>query len=941
MKIYGTFKDYKGQQYQVRISDGYGSQITISDTLENGFDRDAETQIFFSKDPVHIQCKRSDLTQLIMISQATIKLWVNRDMSKELFANTNRDIHVLIRKKMGNTGLWCPIFFGYVDPLNFSQGFAHKYEEITITATDPLGALESMTIDQTEILQDEPQTALSMLTKIFDAALHNDERMSYLTDGGTVYGGLKTFFSSEINPSKIKINPSIFYGTDQEDRMTLYDVLSEILKYLGCTVSYSCNRQPGGNVGYVHLYNMYSQLGELSHRSQWFDGKDDSLDESTSLSMDDVYSQVTLTCEIEPVEEKIELINADMEYSDYGRYQKYMTELVAKGYGATPYEAFSQLLNSEDNNETTELEEGYRLEYYCQVTRNDAWSFGSNSYITAMGGTDGENITPMTGDQSDVLTWLYNNPLKGAFVQFGKGNKIVKTDNSLLNNVDMSSCFVISICGHNDHRADGGHNATMCNYINNNKPICTYTGMSSLNLIPADSSIINYIVITGKIVLNPLQPKTTPIIYSDLYDRSKMLYSEIKQIVNENEKGSIVALFNRTVPHDDDEDGVYYAQKWWSCSDPIDPEYTVRNAQGITAFLENKHNEALEYTYSAVGDASDKIKKLPILVCQLKIGNKYCVERLDEATEGEGKMEWMTEEEWEASPLKTAGYEFPFFTIGIDPAVGDKIVGHSFEISNNIDHSMNLGISGTAIPIKISDKLNGVPEFTIVGPINSMWNEIERIHPTLFRHTKWNDHKYWILEMLQSIQITDLTLEPRSNNGLFTEVATVEDNDLVYFSDTDPRYLEKLEENIKICTPLTLDECLEKGIKYQISNSYVMTAEDEPFYGWKMGDEVVKPEHLYVDYMYRQYCSPARILEINVDAGDVFGYAQDANNDYISTSTVVSKYIVNMEFPGIKNEDSNDDYFNYFVTSVDWSLKLRDTKMTMREMLDYDYPFNT
>ena len=93
--------------------------------------------------------------------------------------------------------------------------------------------------------------------------------------------------------------------------------------------------------------------------------------------------------------------------------------------------------------------------------------------------------------------------------------------------------------------------------------------------------------------------------------------------------------------------------------------------------------------------------------------------------------------------------------------------------------------------------------------------------------------------------------------------------------------------------------------------------------------------------MYRQYCSPARILEINVDGGDVFGYAQDANNDYISTSTVVSKYIVNMEFPGIKNEDSNDDYFNYFVTSIDWSLKLRDTKMTMREMLDYDYPFNT
>ena len=930
MELYGTFTDYTGTKYRLDITTGTGIPTEIIDPTENAYDAHTDrNQIFFGTDPVHIRCERSDLTQLIMISQATIRLVVNNDMSRDLFANTNRDIKVIIRKDYGTINESI-VFFGYVDPLQFDQGFANKYEEITITATDPLGALESITIDQTEIEQGEILSVISMISKIFNKAFENKMQKSNLP----AYRGILTYFPEEINPNSIKVNAAVFYGEDQDDYMNLYDALNELLKYLGCTVAY----EPNGR--YIHLYNMYSHQSNIEIHNTWFDGKDDSLDASTSISMDDTYSQVTLTCEIEPVEDEIKLIDNDLQYSDYPNYQKYMTELVSLGEGKSAYDGFKELLNSPDNEESTEYDGGYTLSHYCYVMRNDAWKFGKNSYITAMGGTEGDAIMPMKGDQSDVLIWLKNNPMKAAFVQFGKGTKLQRTDNSPINNINMSDYFIVSINGHDDHSAEGGHHLTLLNQMQANSPLCTYTGLQSLNLNPTDPNVTNYIVISGKITLNPLQPKTGWH-WDNEYEKSENKYNETKYALANG------SLFGCTIPHESADDGVYYQQKWWKCTDPRNPSYTFRgDTTGLSGFLENNKLERLQYTYTSYsgysGDETDRISKLPIFACQLKIGDKYCVERLDKGPSGQGVFEWMTMEEWEASDLYKKGYGIPYFTIGIDPKKDDKIVGRAYNIQNNVNYGMNINGTGTSIPIKMSDKINGVPEFTILCPIDSNWNEIERIHPTLFRHTSWEDHKYWVLETLQSILVSDFKIEFQSNNAMYNKDMSNKDNDLVYYSDVNPIYLEKLEEDIKICTPLTIDECIEKGVKYQISNSYVLEYNDDPFYGWEYGNDKVKPEHLYIDYYYKQYYKPARIVDVNVNGGYVFGNATSQTNSFIGVSTILSKYIIDMEFPGIKNPDpqSEDDFYNYYVMSIDWSLKNKDTNMKMREMLDYEYPFS-
>lgn len=950
----GSFNDYNNQNtYRLTIISGRGGSSTIipiidkpSDAPNSNIPNSVSEEVYFSPDPIHITCDRSDLTQLIIISQCQIKLKTNKDLSDVLFADTNRDIKVIVEHAVYTDGTqnWRTIFYGYVDPLQFDQGYAHNYEEITINATDPLGALEQLKIDTIDASEGDVVPMMNIIYKIFDVVFGDDIN---------AFNGIKTFMSAYVNPNRIKANLSIFYGETEDDYMTLYDVLYELMKYLGCTICY----EPEGK--YINIYNLYNMTSG-DYNSSWFDAKDDAMDASGSLSKDDAYSQIKITCEIEPNDDKIDLLDTEMMYSDYTNYQKYMTELVSPGEGESALNGFIELIN----NETTEYEAGYKLDHYCYVKRNTMWDFGNNSYITAMDGTDDENATDeqkrMKGDQSDVLRWLKNNTGKAAFVSFGKGNKINYNDNSPLNNISMTDYLVISVNGHNDHGLNG-HIVNLMSSMKSNSPICKYNGLKSINLTPTDEKLKNYIVISGKIILNPLQRKTGPRWQADpnfpenwhdgpggiemLYNNSTNTYNMAKDVMNEIEIGAWGGhpyLWHKTVPHPDNGAGAYYTQKWWKCADPRNPSYTLTEQNGIYGFLDNKENEMLEYTYTRYsGDnigSSDNISKLPLLACQLKIGDKYCVERLDLGEEGQGIFEWMTYDEWNAQVGSHVGSNIPYFTIGIDPVKNDKIVGHSFSIQNNVSYNMNVDGTGTAIPIKITDKLNGVPEFSIIGVMNQMWNEIERVHPTMFRHTSYNDHKFWVLELLDSILISDLKIEFKSDNALYSADMTQADNDLVYVSFTNPKYTETLECDLKICTPLTMDECLEKGIKYQTSNSYVMTIDDDPFYGWSSNN--IKPEQLLIDYLYKQYNEPARKISFCVDNGHIFGSPTSDGSTFNGFSTIISQNIIRMQYPGVANKIGQYADINYYCMSMDWSLKYRENSMTVREMLPYENPFS-
>jgi hypothetical protein len=117
----GTFKNINNdEQYKVTIQVGEGvidPPVKILDATEAP-ERITDEKIYFSPDPVHIKCERSDLTQLIMITQCEIKLKVAQDMSGTFLASTNRDIRVEIQRIAPSIGSGT-LFRGYVDPLQF------------------------------------------------------------------------------------------------------------------------------------------------------------------------------------------------------------------------------------------------------------------------------------------------------------------------------------------------------------------------------------------------------------------------------------------------------------------------------------------------------------------------------------------------------------------------------------------------------------------------------------------------------------------------------------------------------------------------------------------------------------------------------------------------------------------------------------------------------
>ena len=197
MILSGYFKDKEGTKFTVEINGG-GIERSIIDGTTT-YDRSKDHLYFFGKDPVHISCERSDLSQLILVSQCQITILTNIDVSKDLCADTNRSIEVTITKSEAPDNTNGIIWRGYVDPLCFNQGFSYQFEELTINATDPLGALELYKIDQIGIKSTESMTVFSLIYKILNKVMPG--------------ASIDTYFGSVVDTQVFTTSPLLFLIT--------------------------------------------------------------------------------------------------------------------------------------------------------------------------------------------------------------------------------------------------------------------------------------------------------------------------------------------------------------------------------------------------------------------------------------------------------------------------------------------------------------------------------------------------------------------------------------------------------------------------------------------------------------------------------------------------------------------------------------------------------
>ena len=362
-----------------------------------------------------------------------------------------------------------------------------------------------------------------------------------------------------------------------------------------------------------------------------------------------------------------------------------------------------------------------------------------------------------------------------------------------------------------------------------------------------------------------------------------------------------ISIFhNNLVTSDNNGEGRYYTRKFYKAEYPLDKidennDYYKDNIGNLQPWTKDKSAHGYEYNYTAAGDGTDKFSKLPILECELIIGDKRCVEiNMDEY--GNSQFVWVdknsgvTQTYTDESGV-TQTYLKQTFSLGVNPKLKDHIIGDEFDLQNTIDYTMNLdGEEGTAIPIRMEDNISGRVTFRILGPINLLWNDVTRRHPSFWRHTKWYANSRFTLAHTQNIIIKEFECKIVTNAG---NLASLKDNDLVYCSAENDSFVNKKDDiEFKFITQLTSQEYFDMGVKPTVNLNSVFNTTTKSaqlsLYDART-QETAKAEEHYINQYYNEYSTAKVIMETTLKESNV-GW----NNIYHSNPLNKDFYIISI-----------------------------------------------
>ena len=904
MILRGEFRDLSDEILTVLIKSGGSGEVK-----EIGRDG-----LYFAADPVHIEESIEDITEHVIRKSATINLVVNDYLGDLLFTGAARDIVVNIWK-----GSEC-VFAGYVEPATFSQPFNSSVDEFTLNCTDFLSTLQYTSyrnivpLNYRQAVQEAGSTSfMEVLGRIFDTRglnLNNNQkpRLLYDQSKGTAKGKESTVFE------ELSISELFIIGKDEDSTWTYENLLKEILQYLNLHI-----RQEGLNF-YIYDWDtlvlgnsinwLDLQTGEIVSKQpqsiiinpSHYAGSD------TSLSTSDVINQFQLSCSLEGQDTIIESpLAEDSLKSHYKGQQLILTEISSLGSGKSANEAF----NAAVKGQPTTYDALFETDWYMRSMYNPTWKLRKSEDMLEVD----ENGTGI--NQYKVAQYLREHPLTPALLRLGSVERKAKaTDNSPTSKIDTDNYLVISIGGNENDTAEGHKPSD--NDLRDCSPLIEYVGNKSGGVFsPPDEQTTNYLVFSGSLLMQP-------ILYESGIGRASRV-SSYDQILKHGARKTQGKEYNAIVPFydppkrdnvfdlrrldsnlvksDGNEEGRYYTRKHYSAR--LNTDRPTYNSTGsyFQPWTKDKAAQGLKFEYSSVGDSTDKFSKLPILECELKIGSKYCVETVLDVY-GDSRFEWLTLDEIKARPDLTykdvdgtTKYKTTI-SLGINPKIGDYIIGQEHSLQNTIDYTMNLGgKEGTAIPIKQSDRLSGRVSFKILAPIQLVWDSIVRRHPTFFRSTKWTSNSRYILAHTENIIIKNFACNIVSDNG---KLETFEDNDLIYSSAAQTKYINKHDgTEFKFITQLSSSEAVEKGIKNEIYlNSVFNTSTSLPvrsIYN-KVLDETGKAEEHYVSQYYSFMSRPRLKVEVTMN---------DTGIDFTSTyqsKTLGKKFLVQSVSRDIRNK---------------------------------------
>lgn len=850
MYIHGSFLSQQGDTITVHIVTGNDRTQTIEIGTE-------KADVYFSEDPAEIENEVNDTFDVLLRNSAKIRLLCG-NLITDIFSTSCRDAVVNIYKN--DT---C-IFAGYIEPQTLSQPYNDRWDELELNCIDALSALQYSKYKDVGALGviyafvkavAEQRSFYDIATEILQGVtggldILGNQNIKFWYDGSKAVDA-KTANRYQVF-KQLSISDLLFLGDDESDVWQQDEVLEELLKYLNLHIV-----QDGFN---FYIFS-WESIKATPDKIIWHDivangtkttaqqavtiALANVADCDTTISIGDVYNQLLLTAKVEDIESVIESpLDDDLLVSPYINKQKYLTEYSSDGEGKTAYNAF----NAMTHDQKTTYGAGAITDWYVQVMRNKQWTFPMKGNpdidIVDYFGSEGTN-------QHALPDWLGQAPGAAIMALGSVKMNTANDDNSPTSKVNITNYLVVSI---NGNGVDNDENKTYPSVadIQKNIPYAVYTGNKAGGVFsPSDEETTNYIVLSGKVILNPIMRQTNT--YTNLHNKEWTTWPP------NTEKGMIY-VWHQTVPSRNNGDGRYYTRQYWQAETPDKEVSWHEGADSGFYPYTGEGPEEYEFKYSAVGDSADTISKVAVLACMLVIGDKCVVET---GTEGQ-TTDFVWQKYKERSECQSDDeYYQQCFTIGFDPKIGDKLVGTEFSIQNNIDYKMGIDAEGIAIPITKGDKISGQVRFMILGPVNATWDVITRRHPTFFRHTKWSSSSVPLLAHVSSILIKSFEVKVYSDNGLISNGD--DDNDIIYMSDTKETFVNKKDDlEFKINSALTATECAQLGVSNTVKLSTplnISTGDGVLEVYDRNGNVKAKPEQIYVDSYYTEYHKPRIVME--------------------------------------------------------------------------------
>ena len=863
--IRGGFKDNKERLVTIEI---------ISPNGQAEYDlNDENSPIKIAFDSIEISWDIDNMFEHIIKKEMSMNLVSTIYLGDIIFSSKAKEVSVYVERD----GV-C-IFSGYVEPYTYSQDFSDHWNEFTLNCIDELGILEYSYITRHELWN---------VAKASESVISFNEYLQMILPISTWYDNSKLKNSESIF-SNTGVSMTPFLGDSEDDMMTNEEVLEEILKYFNLHII-----QEGEDL-YIFDWNTIKDCSSSQTFTNLFDTtqtktinlskvnitKDDYQDDSTNISMSDVYNQISLKANLDTIDTVISdpLDNDKLVY--YSNYkQLWCSEYKTYGDGKTSNNEFRNIIRQgyeHPNVIDCDWDGWNRTDWYFKLGKNPMWKIMYNGIDVDEWIDVDSNNNPKNLHR--VLEAMRNYRFFPFIISAGKCENFLckdnksrlTTDGGVKGKINMNDYFVVSVNGNYDDSTDeynriqeAINRASGATSYTDGIGLLQYQGLTNYNLSPTGSETTNYLVFKGTITLNPIRIKSG---WYDLtggmgqvwmsYMRASgddITFQDQNQAINEH-------WFFFDVPVDDG-DG-RYAHQFYSCETPGQSQEVSEPSKMMLYPITTESNlQCLEYNYSGHWDDTDQIDKLPIFECELKVGDKYLVETYHEEDKQKPIYGWYTEEN-----LPTVeGLRKRTFSIGIDPSIHDRIVGKEYKLSNTVNGRIS-DEEGMAIPIKESDALSGKISFRIIGVVNQTWNEITRRHPTLFRSTKYYDNWKNLWSHVSSIWMKNFEIAIISdNNG--SDIPSNK-QDLVYISNEVKDVISKKDDiEFKLVTKPTTQELVDRGIDTNTAtNNVVDLTTNNPLDTVYDNTQSIseRAERLYIDQYWRVYSSPKCIVNTLLD----------------------------------------------------------------------------